>query len=130
MLGLSLCRLRFALMVVRQAVWRESSHRDASRQHHADTDAAAVVRRFPLSSAAACVLRLVAHGCRNVTFNWLVGDVSEIARMNGTVYARASPHLTAPSCRRRLASQHHEAHSNHSKPAEDVFPDAMHARTP
>ena len=80
-----LCRLRFALMVAQQVVWRESSHRDASCQHHADADIAAVVRRCPLSSAVACVFE--AHVRRNVTFNWLVGDVSEIARMNGTTYA-------------------------------------------
>jgi hypothetical protein len=49
------CGLRLALMAARQVVWRESSHRDAARQHHANTDTAAVVRRYPLSSAAACV---------------------------------------------------------------------------
>ena len=83
----SVCvRRRLALMAARQVVWRESSHRDASRQHHADADIAAVVRRCPFSSAAACVLGSIAHVRRNVTFNWLVGDVSEIARMNGTAY--------------------------------------------
>ena len=80
------CRRCFALMVARQAVWRESAHWDASHKRRADTDAAAVVRGCLLSSAAACVLGSIAHFRRNVTYNWLVGDVSEIARMNGTAY--------------------------------------------
>ncbi len=53
--SVSLCRLRFALIAARQAAWRESSHRDDAGQHHADADIAAVVRRCPLTSAAACV---------------------------------------------------------------------------
>jgi hypothetical protein len=52
-----LCAASASLMAARQAVWRESSHWDATRQHRADTDAAAVVRRCRLSSAAACALR-------------------------------------------------------------------------
>jgi hypothetical protein len=52
-----LCSASASLMAARQAVWRESSHWDASHQHRADTDAAAVVRHCPLSSAAAFVLR-------------------------------------------------------------------------
>ena len=45
---------------------------------------------MPLSVFLGYGLRLsgsIAHVRRNVTFNLLVGDVSEIARMNGTTYA-------------------------------------------
>jgi hypothetical protein len=63
-----------------------------------------------------CVLRSIAHGCRNVTFNLLVGDVSEIARMSGTAYAAPPPApaplpSSVPCCRRSFASQLHEAHA-------------------
>ncbi len=51
------------------------------------------LRELYAAQAAQCPrLRLaslgsMAHVCRNVTFNLLHGGVSEIARMNGTVYS-------------------------------------------
>jgi hypothetical protein len=46
---------------------------------------------MPLSVVLGCGQRSVAHVRRNVTFNLLVGDVSEIARMNGAMYALDPP---------------------------------------
>ena len=46
---------------------------------------------MPLSVVLGCGQRSSALVCRNVTFNLLVGDVSEIARMNGATYALDPP---------------------------------------
>ena len=129
MLGLSLCRLRFALMVVRQAVWRESSHRDASRQHHADTDAAAVVRRCLLSSAAACVFRFT-RTCSQERHVQLARRrrVRDSADERHCVCSRLrplAPLLLGPQLPPPLGEPASRGRQQAPKTAEDAFPDAM-----